>query len=226
MLSASSLFFSFVAARPVLKGLSLCVPEGQSVSLVGASGAGKTTLFRILMGALKAGSGSVSARTDEIAYMRQEDLLLPWLPVHKNLLLFSKASKESALELLEKVGLRGYENHFPSQLSGGQRQRVALARTLLQNRPILLLDEPFGSLDVMIREELYEILRELKGKKTLLFVTHDFRDALALSERVLVMGNGVIAADFEREDPETLTDKIRSTLKECRAEMVRSPQKA
>ncbi len=161
--------------------------------------------------------------------MRQEDLLLPWRTVLKNVLLCTELGEkkqgdfeQKAFEMLKRVGLQNCAHLFPFQLSGGMRQRVSLARALLQERPLLLLDEPFGSLDVVVREQLYALLREIRLQfhKTLFFVTHDFRDAIRLSDRILVLSHGKIESEFRisesiRNDPienESVTQAIRTAL--------------
>lgn len=238
MLRLEKIHFDYGEA-PLLSGVSFCLKRGEIVSLIGSSGSGKTSLFRIITGMLSPLSGTVevqgvslSLAKNLITYMQQEDLLLPWRTVLNNLLLISELGDEpkpkhelipEAMRLLKQVGLEGCESYYPSELSGGMRQRVSLARALLQKRPILLLDEPFGSLDVIIREELYQLLKEiaLSEGKTILFVTHDFRDALALSNRILILKRGIITKEFHMseeisQDPaakEQLSLAIRSELK-------------
>jgi NitT/TauT family transport system ATP-binding protein len=242
MLKLEDVSFEF-GDKEVLKKVSFHVEPGSIVSLIGVSGSGKTTLFRLITDALKPSSGAIYLSSPKdplnrispqdaqnlITYMRQEDLLLKWRNVLENLLLFTefgphrdKYSPKKACLLLEMVGLKGCETLYPHELSGGMRQRVSLARALLQDRPLLLLDEPFGSLDVIIREELYQLLTSInkEQKKTILLVTHDFRDALTLSDRIIVLHQGKIEREFEvdenlRKDPkrvEYLNSQIRETL--------------
>jgi len=139
--------------------------------------------------------------------MTQDDLMLPWRTVLENLLLVGElgrkqqsmdALKQEALRYLEEVGLKGWENAFPDQLSGGMRQRVSLTRALLQKRPLLLLDEPFGALDVGLREQMHTLLRSIREQygTTILMVTHDFRDALSLSDRIFFLDEGRIGAEW------------------------------
>jgi NitT/TauT family transport system ATP-binding protein len=215
MLEVTNLHFSY-NRKKILENLSFTIQKGQIVSLVGSSGSGKTTLFRIITGLIPPQEGEVaingSTGINDVTYMQQEDLLLPWRTVLENTILFSelgknqrKHTKEEGLPILKKVGLEGYENHYPHELSGGMRQRVSLARALLQKRPLLLLDEPFGSLDVIIREELYELLQGIafSEKITILFVTHDFRDAIALSDKILILAEKKITSSFD------LTERIK-----------------
>lgn len=231
MLDIQDLTFDYVLeerTRRIFYKTSLSLKKGEIVSLVGASGSGKTTLFRLITGLLKGQEGEILIEGGVnpllATYLPQEDLLLPWRSVIDNLLLIYELEKKpldrgKAREMLERVGLSGCEELYPQELSGGMRQRVALARALLQNRPLLLLDEPFGSLDVIIREELYHLLREICLSKgiTLLFITHDFRDALHLSDRLLVLSQQKISHSFPLKDlslqeRENVMHSIRNTL--------------
>ncbi len=222
MLDVESIHFAF-EEKSILKGVSFRVSKGEIIALIGISGSGKTTLFRLINGLLKPTRGKITTY-GETTFMRQEDLLLPWRTVLNNLLLFTELGKsqpenpplEEAYALLRKVGLEGYAEVYPHQLSGGMRQRVALARALLQNRPLMLLDEPFASLDVIIREQLYRLMRDIRDQynKTIVMVTHDFRDAMELADRILVLSEGKIAAEFKVSDEkqEVLAEQIRSAL--------------
>lgn len=198
----------------ILQDVSFSLKKGEVATLIGASGSGKSTLFKLLTGLITVKYGeltlnnqSIPAGYQSIAYMMQEDLLLPWRTVLDNMTLitelgsspsYSKQLQEESLHLLNEMGLKGCEHLYPHELSGGMRQRVALARTLLQKKPILLLDEPFGALDVGLRENMYRLLRKVQEKHhtTILLVTHDFRDALVLSDRILFLADGVIQKEW------------------------------
>lgn len=220
MITIKDLHFCF-GEKKILNGLSLELKKGEIVSLIGLSGSGKTTLFRLISGLLKPSSGEIAIES-ALSYMREQDLLLPWRSVLHNLLLLGELglkkaiSREKALAILAKVGLKGYENHLPTELSKGMRQRVALARALLQNHPLLLLDEPFSSVDVVVREELYNLLKtDFKGK-TILLITHDFRDALTLSDRIMILKEGrinheLLVNETCRNDP-TIYQKIKAFI--------------
>ncbi len=187
----------------VLDGLSFRVRDGEFVSVLGPSGCGKSTLLNILSGLLPYDEGEIYWEGQRVphlrsraAYMIQKDLLLPWRRVLENVLLFPEIlgiprseSEPKARTLLMEVGLQGFERHYPHQLSGGMRQRVALARTLIANKDILLLDEPFGALDAITRANLQDLLLHLwhRYRPTILFVTHDIEEALLLSDRILVL---------------------------------------
>ncbi len=204
--------------RNILDDVSFSLKKGEIGTLIGSSGSGKTTLFKILTGLLKPSSGNLSIAQNEIgkhdhpvACMMQEDLLLPWRTILKNLTLLSELGKKpfyndelinEAKIILEEMGLSHCEKLFPHELSLGMKQRISLARALLQKRPVLLLDEPFASLDVALREQMYVLLREIQKKcqTTMLMVTHDFRDALSLSDHIFFLSEGRIKKKWEISD--------------------------
>ena len=186
----------------VLLGIELAVAHGEFIALVGPSGCGKTTFLRIVAGLEPASSGQVlldgrvvSAPGGDRGFVFQSDSLLPWRTVFANAIIgreiagqVGPAERARTMELLKLVGLEGFEHYHPRQLSGGMRQRVNLARALAIDPQILLMDEPFSSLDAQTREimqtELMRIWEE--GRKTVLFVTHQIDEAVFLSDRVLV----------------------------------------
>ena len=188
---------------PVLQDLSLEAAAGEFVTLIGPSGCGKSTLFSILAGLETADTGQIwydgqpfTPQPGKMAYMLQRDGLMPWRTALDNAVLGLELAKmprqqarEKALGLFEAFGLKGFENSYPWQLSGGMRQRLALLRTVLTDKEILLLDEPFGALDALTRSSLQEWLLELQEKlrRTILFITHDVEEALLLSDRVYVL---------------------------------------
>jgi len=181
------------------------VNPGDFVSIVGPSGCGKSTLFNLIAGIEDLTSGTVEVKQQRepdkrrglTGYMFQQDLLFPWRSVLANVALGLeiegrlgvKESRRQAMDLLPRFGLDGFENRYPHELSGGMRQRAALLRTLLLQRPLLLLDEPFAALDALTRRELQVWLRETwsLGSEAALLVTHDVREAVYLSSRVYVM---------------------------------------
>ena len=187
---------------PVLAGVDLRVHEGEFVSLVGPSGCGKSTLLNIIAGLERPDSGTVEidgaqggSRLAVSGYMHQKDLLMPWRTVLGNAVLPlemrgvpRREARRRALDLMNTFGLSGFENQYPSALSGGMRQRVAFLRTLLADKDILLLDEPFGALDALTRSQMQEWLLGLWDSlnKTIVLVTHDVEEALLLSDRVYV----------------------------------------
>jgi len=187
-----------------LSKLNLTVRKGEFVTIVGASGSGKTTLLKLISGILNPTSGRVLIGGEPVHNLRrdtgnvfQTPTLLPWRTVLKNILLpvevargeISEADVKHAQELMEMMGLKGVENMYPGELSGGMQQRVAIARALILDPEILLLDEPFGSLDSITRERLNLLLLDLwrKTGKTIIFVTHSISEAVLLSTRIVVL---------------------------------------
>lgn len=183
--------------KPVFESLSFAIPSGHFTTLLGASGVGKTSLLKIIAGLTKPTSGRVTGSDGQpvkgrVAYMGQKDLLYPWLTVEENITLASrlqgkKADREWADDLLERVGLTDYGNSLPAALSGGMRQRVALARTLYQRQPIVLMDEPFSALDAITRASIQTLAAELLAGHTVLLITHDPMEACRLSHQLLVL---------------------------------------
>lgn len=190
-------------ARAVLAGLNLDLPSAQWTGLLGASGVGKSSLLRLIAGLPPARRDDPAVTCSDglpprgrIAYMAQQDLLLPWLSVHDNVMLGSRLRgsgsgpanrQERARELLDRVGLAERAGDLPASLSGGMRQRTALARTLMEDRPIVLMDEPFQALDAITRQRLQDLAARLLAGRTVLLVTHDPLEALRLCHRVHVM---------------------------------------
>ena len=185
-----------------LQAIDLAVERGEFISVVGPSGCGKTTFLRIVAGLEPATSGEVlldgralRGPGGDRGFVFQNDSLLPWRTVFANAIIgreiagrVGQAERQRTMKLLKLVGLEGFEHYHPRQLSGGMRQRVNLARALAIDPEILLMDEPFSSLDAQTREimqtELMRIWEE--GRKTVLFVTHQIDEAVFLSDRVLV----------------------------------------
>jgi ABC-type nitrate/sulfonate/bicarbonate transport system ATPase subunit len=186
-----------------ISDFSLDVRSGSFVSIIGQSGCGKTTLFNILAGLLPPSSGQITldgaeitGRAGMVSYMLQKDLLLPWRTVLDNVIFgmeiqgVSKTeSRARALPFLERYGLEGFAESYPGMLSGGMRQRAALLRTLLCNKEVILLDEPFGALDAQTRLRMQAWLLTLWRDfgLTVLFITHDVDEAIFLSDEIVVL---------------------------------------
>jgi len=184
-------------ARTIFENLSLEVGGGEFVVLLGTSGVGKSSLLKIVAGLSKPTEGSVVAGDGQplhhrVAYMGQQDLLYPWLNVLENVMLGSRLRGETrdherAMTLLDRVGLDGRAKSLPSQLSGGMRQRVAIARTLYEDRPIVLMDEPFSALDTFTRARVQDLAAELLQGRTALLITHDPLEACRLGHHLVVL---------------------------------------
>jgi len=214
--------------RPVevIRSVSFALGRGEIVSVVGPSGCGKTTLLNLICGLLPASTGTVrwhgKAVTQVprgIGYMLQKDLLLPWRTALQNAELGlqvrgvpGRERRERALALLARLGLRDFAGHFPSTLSGGMRQRVALARTLATDPEVLLLDEPFSALDfqskILIERDTAQLVRG--SGRSLLLITHDVEEAVAMSDRVIVLSHRpcTVVAEHRIELPGDRTDMI------------------
>lgn len=181
----------------VLKNVTMSIKQGEFVSLVGRSGCGKTTLLKIISGLLTPTEGSIYA-TSRQAIGFQDARLIPWLSVSKNVIFGMEASKQELEDIahlaLCQMQLEDYDNKWPSQLSGGQQQRVSLARALVRNPELLLLDEPFGALDALTRFDMQDLLNKLQAEYgwSTLMVTHDIAEAVRLSDRILMIKNGEI----------------------------------
>ena len=197
----------------VFDELDLTLPAGKITCLLGPSGVGKTSLLRLIAGLAQGaqGEGAQGEALDQagrplrgrVAYLAQNDLLLPWASALGNVTLGWRLRGETvtaeterwARELISQVGLAGREDDRPAKLSGGQRQRVALARTLMEDRPVVLMDEPFSALDAITRFELQALAAELLAGRTVLLVTHDPLEALRLGHRVQVMAGAPARLD-------------------------------
>jgi NitT/TauT family transport system ATP-binding protein len=203
----------------ILTRIDLEIAPGEFVALVGPSGSGKSTLLNIISGLIKPSTGSVSIFDSQggtsrprIGYMFQSDALLPWRTILANvkcgLQLAGGAQAEMdvlARHMLEQLGLKGFENHYPAELSGGMRQRASLARTWVTNPDVLLMDEPFGALDshtkLVIRASFLDFWEQ--HRKTVVLVTHDLEEAVAMADRVIVMSArpGRIKAEYRIDLP-------------------------
>lgn len=188
---------------PVLADISLSVRPGEFVSILGPSGAGKSTILQLLTGALSPDGGEMlcdgaplDAARHRFAFMPQRDALMPWRRIIDNAALglevggmSRKAARAKVQPLFAEFGLAGFERHYPAQLSGGMRQRAALLRTVVQQRSMLLLDEPFGALDALTRARMQRWLSGMWTRHdwTVLLITHDVREAVLLSDRIYVL---------------------------------------
>lgn len=205
-------------ATVALRDFTLGIEDGSFVSVLGRSGCGKSTMLNLLAGLTEPSDGTVAYREQllngprtEIGYLTQSDTLMPWRGVQRNVELPleirgvpAEERNRVATDLLRRVGLTGFEKHYPRELSGGMRRRASLARMLAGAPETLLMDEPFGALDAQLRAELQEELLRLwqDGGQTVVFVTHDIEEALMLGDRIVVLGKlGKIVADRSIDIP-------------------------
>jgi NitT/TauT family transport system ATP-binding protein len=219
-----------LGGRRVLDGVELRVPEHGRVGIVGRSGSGKSTLLSLIAGLDRPDAGTISVGLDDCALMPQRDCLLPWRSALDNACLalenrgLSRSeARRVALPLFARLGLGGSERLRPAKLSGGMRQRVAFARTLLAEKRVLLLDEPFGALDAITRSELQEWLAGALADepRTVLLVTHDVEEALLLCDRVLVLADGRFVAELDVDVPRDIADPAFVELRERALEAIR-----
>ena len=186
-------FFSLSEQTDVLENINIEIKKGEIVAIVGPSGCGKSTLLNLISGLINQDSGEVTVN-GKIGYMFQKDNLLEWRNVYKNITIgpeikHIKEDEKEIDEILKKYGLYDFKYYYPKELSGGMRQRVALIRTLILKPDILLLDEPFSSLDyqskITVQEDIYKIIKQ--EKKTTILVTHDITEAIAMADVVYVL---------------------------------------
>jgi len=197
-ISLRNISFSF-NHKPLFSSLDFTIKGGQWTCLLGPSGSGKSTLLRIISGSLRDSlSGDIDwggkSLSGHVAWMSQDDLLLPWLRVVENVCLGARLRGEvspdirrRAMAFLSQVGLEDWAHALPEELSGGMRQRVAVLRTLMEDRPVILMDEPFSALDSLTRLNLQDLAAQLLHRATVLLVTHDPLEALRLGHRIHVM---------------------------------------
>ena len=219
-------------ALTALAGIDLDLRADAVTAVVGPSGCGKSTLLELMAGLQEPDEGEIHRQPS--AYMPQRDLLLPWRDALGNAALALECqgvpraeARRRAAPLFERFGLTEFEHVRPAALSGGMRQRVAFLRTLLQGRPVLLLDEPFGALDAITRADLREWLAAAleEEPRTVLLVTHDVEEAVYLADRIVVLSPrpGRVVADFEVDlrRPRSITDRAFTDLKARALEALR-----
>jgi NitT/TauT family transport system ATP-binding protein len=203
ILDAGKVYETRGESIPAIASITLTIQAGEFISLVGASGCGKSTLLTLVAGLVSLSRGeiridgqTVTRPQTNIGFVFQDPVLLDWRRAVDNVLISVEARKpplqdyrERAGRLLQNVGLGGFEHRYPYELSGGMRQRVSICRALIHDPPVLLMDEPFGALDALTREQLMLDLLKIwqERKKTVLFVTHSISEAVFLSDRVVVL---------------------------------------
>lgn len=215
--------------KTIIKDISISITKNQILSLLGSSGVGKTTLFNVLAGLQKPDEGEIyfegnciTGQTGKLSYMQQKDLLLPFKSVLDNVSIplqlrgtKKAAATAEASKYLERFGLQGYENHYPSSLSGGMKQRAAFLRTFLFSNKLMLLDEPFSALDTITKNNLHKWYLDISKKLdiTTILITHDIDEAIYLSDKICIMGNnpGEIVAEISIERPKNIDEFLFSS---------------
>ena len=217
MIEARDLTFSYSGGEALFRGFDWRVAKGEAWSVIGPSGCGKTTLLYLLAGLRLPSAGSVTVNGQPLLKPRlatglilQDYGLLPWATAYENVALGmrirgapSAQVREQARRWMERLGIAHVAAHYPAQLSGGQRQRAAIARTLALGPDLLLMDEPFSSLDSLTREEMQDLALELGlgGSVTTIIVTHNIEEAVLLGRRILVLANPPIASGQTLDNP-------------------------
>ncbi len=209
-------------ALPVIDGWNLELTKGEGIAIVGPSGCGKTTFLKIIADLDGNFSGKIEKNFKMIGFVFQEPRLIPWISVMENLT-FVLPDKEKILHFLNVMRLGGFENYLPSQLSGGMKQRVNLVRALIVDPEILILDEPFASLDMPVKFEIIEDINALRKQKrfAIIMITHDTKEAISMVDRVLILSKRpskiveevkIELEDEERDISNTTFIKTESTL--------------
>ena len=225
-INVSDLVVEYDKGRPVLNRLQLEIEPGEIVALLGASGCGKSTFLRTIARLIRPSSGDITfapqaSNSQDLSYVFQDPTLLPWRTVVENVKLPLELGRDTSappskrLEaILESVGLtKETYDQFPRQLSGGMKMRTSLARAIITDPSLLLLDEPFAALDDLLRTKMNELILQLweQRKRTILFVTHNIAEAAFLSHRVAVFGKGVIAEILNNELPWPRQKSLRNS---------------
>lgn len=210
----------------VLEDFNLNIPDKKIICILGPSGCGKSTMLNIIANVLTPDSGEVIDPKSKIGYVFQEDRLLPWKSVYENIKLVNKSASNKAIDdLIETVGLKGFESKNPHQLSGGMRQRCSIARAFNYEGDLLLMDEPFKSLDYDLRLSMVTALVDIwnKWKNTVVFVTHELDEALLLGDEIVVLDKNPcrVKQVFQLEIPQNLRSLDNQELINLRTKLIR-----
>lgn len=226
MIQVKDMCFAYRAGAHIFQGFNWDVPRGESRSVIGPSGCGKSTLLYLLAGLRQPTSGTVLIDGQTLSGPRlrtglvlQDYGLLPWATAHENVALglklrgtASNMVRDRAVSWLERLGIAHVRNHYPAELSGGQRQRVAIARTLVLDPDLLLMDEPFSSLDALTREEMQNLVLSLglEGTVTTVLVTHSIEEAVLLTKNIFILNHPPIVAAQVLKNPGAGTPEYRN----------------
>lgn len=210
----------------VLKGIDLQIPEKSITVILGRSGCGKTTLLRLVGGLEEADAGEICFdAAHKTAYVFQESRLMPWLHVWDNVVFGLKKQhidKSAVQNIIDTVGLKGFEKAYPHQLSGGMQQRTSIARALAYDPSFIMMDEPFAALDYFTRDQMQKELLRLQQSRgaSILFVTHSIDEALLLGHKIVIIEDGQIKRDFRIETEQTERDLLSPFFIDLKREII------
>lgn len=210
----------------VLKGIDLQIPEKSITVILGRSGCGKTTLLRLVGGLEEADAGEIRFdAAHKTAYVFQESRLMPWLHVWDNVVFGLKKQnidKTAVQNIIDTVGLKGFEKAYPHQLSGGMQQRTSIARALAYDPSFIMMDEPFAALDYFTRDQMQKELLRLQQSRgaSILFVTHSIDEALLLGHKIVIIEDGQIKRDFRIETEQTERDLLSPFFIDLKREII------
>ncbi|WP_405728741.1 ABC transporter ATP-binding protein [Anaerotignum sp.] len=210
----------------VLKGIDLQIPEKSITVVLGRSGCGKTTLLRLVGGLEEADAGEILFdATHKTAYVFQESRLMPWLHVWDNVVFGLKKQhidKTAVQNIIDTVGLKGFEKAYPHQLSGGMQQRTAIARALAYDPSFIMMDEPFAALDYFTRDQMQKELIRLQQNRgaSILFVTHSIDEALLLGHKIVIIEDGQIKREFQIDTEQTERDLLSPFFIDLKREII------
>lgn len=207
----------------VFHNLSFNIENEEIVAMIGPSGCGKSTLLKMIAGLQSVDQGEIISDSGRIAFVFQEDRLLPWETVWNNIrLVMQENDTEKIQNLINQVGLQGFEDYYPSELSGGMRKRCGIARAFAYNSELLLMDEPFSGLDYILRQEMITMLRSIwyQQKQSVLFITHEIDEAMMVADRILILSGRPGMIKKEIILPDKQKDRNLRKLEKLRMEII------